>query len=152
VQFDAALQWNTEVRCSGFQGETSFFIVVTKEITMLLRTLTTTALLALGITAAHAADFTTNNFAANNFTQVSVYVPYGDLNLAQPSDAKILADRLEEAAKSVCLKANPDIDSPVLMQQCIGTAISVAMVGIEDTLDQEVRAKLVVVRTSMANP
>ena len=119
---------------------------------MLLRTLTATALLALGVTAAHAADFTTSNFAASDFTQVSVYVPYGDLNLAQPSDAKILADRLEEAAKSVCLKANPDIDSPALMQQCIGTAISVAMAGIEDTLDQEVRAKLVVVRTSMANP
>jgi UrcA family protein len=109
---------------------------------MLLRTLTTTALLALGITAVHADDY----------TQVSVYVPYGDLNLSQPTDAKVLADRLEDAAKSVCLKANPDLDSPVLMQQCIGTAISVAMVGIEDTLDQEVRAKLVVVRTSMANP
>ena len=114
---------------------------------MLLRTLASAALLALGLTAAHAADVTNNDF-----TQVSVYVPYGDLNLAQPTDAKVLADRLEDAAKSVCLKANPDIGSPVLMQQCIGTAISVAMMGIEDTLDQEVRAKLVVVRTSMANP
>jgi UrcA family protein len=109
---------------------------------MLLRPLTAAALLALGITAAHADDF----------TQVSVSVPYGDLNLSQPTDARVLADRLEEAAKSVCLKANPDVDSPVLMQQCIGPAISVAMVGIEDTLDREVRAKLVVVRTSMANP
>jgi UrcA family protein len=109
---------------------------------MLLRSLTAAALLTLGFAAAHADDY----------TQVSVSVPYGDLNLAQPSDAKVLADRLEDAAKSVCLKANPDIGSPVLMQQCIGSAVSVAMMGIEDTLDQEVRAKLVVVRTSMANP
>jgi UrcA family protein len=108
---------------------------------MLLRSLTAAALLALGITAAHADDI----------TQVSVNVPYGDLNLAQPTDAKILADRLEDAAKSVCLKANPDL-SPVLMQQCIGTAVSVAMMGIENTLDREVRAQLVVVRTAMANP
>ena len=102
----------------------------------------TAAFLALGITAAQADDY----------TQASVYVPYGELNLARPSDAKVLADRLEDAAKSVCLKAKsgprlPDPDAAI-----IGTAISMAMMGIENTLDQEVRAKLVVVLTSMANP
>jgi UrcA family protein len=116
--------------------------LLSKEITMLLRTFLTTATLALGIAVAHAE-------AAS---QASATVSFGDLNLAQPGDAKILAARLETAAKSVCLAANPDLDSSVLMQQCIDTAISMGITGIRDRLDQEVSAKLVVVRTSLANP
>jgi UrcA family protein len=134
--------WTLGVRCPELQGETSLFVVVTKEITMLFRSLTAAALLALGLTAAHAEDF----------SLVSTTVPFGDLNLSKPTDAKVLAGRLVGAAKSVCLQANPDIDSPVLMQQCIGSAISMAMTEIEDRLDQDVSDKLVVVRTSLESP
>jgi UrcA family protein len=126
-------------RRAGTQGETSF-LLLSKEITMLFRSFTTAALLALGITAAQADDL----------SQASTTVSFGDLNLSQPADAKILADRLEDAATSVCLKVNPDL-SPALMQQCIDSAISIAMTGIQDRLDQDVRAKLFVVRSSLAN-
>jgi UrcA family protein len=132
-------RWKSDA--PGLQGETSFMLLL-KEITMLFRTLTAAAILVLGITAAQADDL----------SQVSAYVTFGDLNLSQPADAKILADRLEDAAKSVCLKANPDLDSSALMQQCIDSAISMGMTGIQDRLDQEVSAKLVVVRTSLTNP
>jgi UrcA family protein len=126
-------------RRAGTQGETSF-LLLSKEITMLFRSFTTAALLALGIAAAQADDL----------SQASTTVSFGDLNLSQPADAKILADRLEDAATSVCLKVNPDL-SPALMQQCIDSAISIAMTGIQDRLDQDVRAKLFVVRSSLAN-
>jgi UrcA family protein len=117
--------------------------LLSKEITMLFRTFIPAAALALalGIPAAQA----------NDLDQASATVPFGDLNLSQPADAKILADRLEDAAKSVCLKVNADL-SPALMQQCVDSAISMAMAGIRDRLDQEVRAKLFVVRNSLANP
>ena len=109
---------------------------------MLFRTFLTAATLALTIAGAHADDV----------SQASAYVSFGDLNLSQPADARILAARLEDAAKSVCLKANPDLASPALMQRCIDSAISMGISGVEDKLDREVSAKLVVVRTSLANP
>ena len=109
---------------------------------MLFRVFTAAAIFALGIASAQADDF----------TPVSATVPFGDLNLSQPTDARILADRLEDAAKSVCLKANPDLVSSSAMRQCIDSAISMGMTGIQDRLDQEVSAKLVVVRTSLENP
>ena len=71
------------------------------------RSFTTAAILALAITAAHADDF------------ASTRVTFGDLDLSQPADAKILADRLENAAKSVCIQANPDDVAPTMLQNCI---------------------------------
>jgi UrcA family protein len=125
------------------------FFVVTKEITMLFRSFTATAaaILALVLTAAHADELN-----AADLSKVSTMVPFGDLNLSQPSDAKVLAGRLENAAKSVCLKANPDIVSPFLTQQCVRSAIRTAMGAIEDRLDQDVSDKLVVVRISLESP
>lgn len=109
---------------------------------MLFRTLTTAALLALGLTAAHAEDSDV----------VSTTVAYGDLNLSQPADAKILAGRLQVAAKSVCLKANPEIAAKSSLEVCTDTAITVAMWQIEASLDQKVRSNLGSVRISMEAP
>lgn len=109
---------------------------------MLLRTLTTAALLALGLTAAHAEDSDI----------VSTTVAYGDLNLSQPADAKILAGRLQDAAKSVCLKANPEIAAKSALGVCTDSAISMAMWQIEDSLDQKVRRNLGNVHISMETP
>jgi UrcA family protein len=110
------------------------------EITMLFRSLAPAALLALSMTAAHADDYN------------SAKVTIGDLNPLNPSDAKILADRLQDAAKTVCVKANPEIDSASAMQDCIDTAISTAMMKIESRLDQNVRAELIDVHTSAETP
>ena len=104
--------------------------------------LTASALLVLGVTAARADD---DSFVSTN-------VAFGDLNLSQPTDAKILADRLQDAAKTVCLKANPDIAATPQMQGCIDAAVSIAMSQIEDRLDQGVHADLTNVRTSMESP
>ena len=108
---------------------------------MLFRTLTTAALLALGLTAARADD-----------TIATTQVAFGDLNLSQPADAKILADRLQVAAKSVCLKANPDVATPSALEMCTDTAISMAMGQIESSLDQKVRTNMGNVRISMEMP
>jgi UrcA family protein len=112
-----------------------------KEITMLLRPFAfAAALLTLGMTAAHADASASTNVA------------FGDLNLSNPADAKVLADRLQGAAKEVCLKANPEIGSQAVMQDCIDSAIAMAMGRIETRMDENVRANLVNVRTSMATP
>jgi UrcA family protein len=105
----------------------------------MFRTFTVTALLALTITAAHAADK----------TEASVDVPFGDLNLTHPQDAKILAGRLRTAARQVCLPAvagGGSFEAPVMrqeMQACMMTAFNVAMARIESKLDNAVRVHLV---------
>jgi UrcA family protein len=110
------------------------------EITMLFRSLAPAALLALSIAAAHADDYN------------SAKVTFGDLNPLNPSDAKILAGRLQDAAKTVCANANPGIDSAPDMQDCVDTAISAAMMKIESRLDQNVRAELIDVHASTETP
>jgi UrcA family protein len=112
------------------------------EITMLFRTFTAANILALGMTAAYA----------DNYSSTSVNVPFGDLNLSQPADAKILGSRLQDAAKSVCLKANPEIPDPTLMRGCIDDAIKTAMGRIETSLEQPAHAAMDNVRTSMESP
>jgi UrcA family protein len=103
----------------------------------MLRILTAAAIFALSANAALADS------------QASVDVPFGDLNLSQPHDAKILAGRLETAAAAVCLKANRDtlsaIPAPV-MQDCIDTAINIAVSRIQSSLEGKLRANLVNVR------
>jgi UrcA family protein len=105
----------------------------------LLRTFTTAAILALGMTAAHAEDVTTQ-------------VIYGDLDLSRPADDRILADRLHEAAKAVCLKANSDDIPSGMLHNCVDASVSMAMSRIEDRLDQDVHDKLINVRTVMQTP
>ena len=97
------------------------------------------ALLALSFTAASADDFMT----------VSTRVVYGDLDLARPSDAVTLAARLNDAAKDVCAKANPEVLAPAQMQLCIDAAVAGAMAKIEDTLEGHVHASLSGVRTAL---
>jgi UrcA family protein len=109
----------------------------------MLRTFAAAGILALGITlnvtAAHADDASTN-------------VTYGDLDLSQPADARILADRLQDAARSVCLAANPDGIARPMLENCITDSVSTAMWQIEAYLDQAVHAKLGNVRTAMQSP
>jgi UrcA family protein len=116
-----------------------------KEITM-LRTLATAAALAiaLNVTAALAAD------DAPNYASTNVY--YGDLDLSQAADAKVLADRLQGAAKSVCLATNPNSISPALMRHCVDGSVGMAMSQIASHMGEAVRAKLGNVRTAMQNP
>ena len=104
----------------------------------MLRILTITALLAFSGNAALAGN------------QASINVPFGDLNLSQTRDARILADRLQTAAEHVCLSANEDLANSSVgqraLQECVQSAISLAMAHIESNLEQKVRANLVSAR------
>jgi len=106
----------------------------------MLRTfaLTTTlaTLLALGATAAYAED-------------ASTQVSYSDLDLSKPDDAKTLAARLQDAAASVCLKANPENVAPSAMANCINASVAMAMSRIETTLDSAAHDKVSKVRSAM---
>ena len=102
----------------------------------MLRTLTTAAIVVLTVSTAQA------------FTRdISVNVPFGDLNLTHPQDAKILAGRLQAAASQVC--QSPDASAPAdpdahrKMQACMNTAINLAMARIQSKLDRAVRVYLV---------
>jgi UrcA family protein len=98
-------------------------------------------------TAAVILALTANAALADS--QASVDVPFGDLNLSQPHDAKILAQRLEAAATAVCIKANSDTPSAIpapAMQDCIDTAINIAVSRIQNSLEGKLRANLVKVR------
>jgi UrcA family protein len=57
--------------------------------TMMFRAITTASILALTVTTGYAASDT-------------VEVKFGDLNLSKPSDARILDDRIQQAANGVC--------------------------------------------------
>lgn len=102
----------------------------------MLRPLTITALLALGTVSAHAEDVT---------TQVS----YSDLDLSRPADAKVLAARLQDAATSVCLKANPDNVAKAALENCISISVHMAMSRIASDMNAAVDDKLSNVRTAM---
>lgn len=102
----------------------------------MLRTIVTAAILALAV----------NTAQADTSSQVSV--AFGDLNLSNPSDAKTMADRLQAAAKTVCLQAGAQSH----MQQCMDYAINTAMARIEDRLDKSVRTHLAGDSQPMENP
>jgi UrcA family protein len=113
----------------------------------MLRTFAAAALLVLTVTAAHAG------------TQDAVPVVFGDLNLSNPADAKILAGRLQAAAAQACINANRDLTSDAhiapafrtQMQACVKDAINVAMAQIERSLTRNVRANLVSDRQASLN-
>jgi UrcA family protein len=102
----------------------------------MLRTITISALLVLGIATAQAEE------------EATTLVSYSDLNLSKPSDARILAARLEDAATSVCVKANPNLGSSAL-QNCVDVSVHMAMSRIRSTLDEAVQFQLANVRTAM---
>jgi UrcA family protein len=109
----------------------------------MLRILTAAAILALSANAALADS------------RASVDVPFGDLNLSRSHDTKILAERLETAASVVCLKANSDMPGAIparAMQDCIDTAVNIAVSRIQSSLESKLRANLVNARHLQAAP
>jgi len=83
--------------------------------------------------------------------EMSTPVAYGDLNLSRPGDAKILADRLNSAARNVCFQTNADIGSAAV-HTCTETAVATAMSEIASHLHESVHAELDNVRTAMQSP
>ncbi|MEP6830092.1 MAG: UrcA family protein [Rhizomicrobium sp.] len=106
----------------------------------MLRTFAATTIVALTLTAAHARA---------ESTEASIVVPFGDLNLTLPRDARIMAVRLQTAARQVCLpvatgdKYLADPAARQTMQACMNTAIDLAMARIKSKLDSAVRVYLV---------
>jgi UrcA family protein len=97
--------------------------------------------------------FTANAALADS--QVSVDVPFGDLNLSQSRDAKVLAERLEDAAKAVCIKANSDhlaALTPGALQNCVDEAVNIAVDRVQSNLENKLRANLVRARQLEAAP
>lgn len=113
----------------------------------MLRTLTAAALLAsgltLGVTAAQADETSSGE---------TTQVPYGDLDLSQPGDAKILANRLQDAANTVCANVvrHKSSETPVL-RDCVDEAIRSATSQIEDNLDESAHARVMYVRSEIEN-
>jgi UrcA family protein len=111
----------------------------------MLRLFAATALLAFTASAAMAS-------AGHEIT-----VAFGDLNLARPADAKILADRLQIAARQVCLNTMAD-QYPIgsgtekAMRACMTSAIDIAIARIEGRLDKTVRANLTAVHSEAPEP
>jgi UrcA family protein len=105
----------------------------------MLRTVTLAALLALGVTAAHAED------TEDASTQVS----YADLDLSKATDARTLAVRLQDAATAVCLKANPKNVAAAALEGCVAVSVRMAMSRIQTDMEGAVHDKLSNVRTAM---
>jgi UrcA family protein len=76
----------------------------------------------------------------------STDVAYGDLNIAQASDARVLANRLHAAATAVCVKANEGAansrEGEVAVQHCVDMAISSAIATIQSRMERSVRMNL----------
>ena len=99
----------------------------------MFRSFAAAALFILSVTAARADS-------------ASVNVAYGDLNLARAADARILAQRLDGAARLACRDANAGergFGARREMQQCVDAAIATAMSRIEADFDRAVRVYLV---------
>ena len=98
----------------------------------------TAVLFGLCLTAAQAGELIT----------ASTTVPYGDLNLARPTDARTLASRLSDAAKQVCAETNPQ-STPEQMQNCIDAAVALAVSRIEVSMESHVHDNLSGVRMAL---
>ena len=71
----------------------------------MFRIVTIAALLALGVQSAQAgpsAQVNASTQAVSADRGLSVAVRFGDLDLNQPADARVLMNRLRQAAKTVC--------------------------------------------------
>ena len=112
----------------------------------MFRPLAAAALFALSINVAKA----------ETPTPVSIAVAYGDLNLSRSSDAKILADRLQAAAKAVCINENlgPQLRSGRgVFEDCMTVAINGAIDHIEASLDNKIHGQIAgSIRRASANP
>ena len=78
----------------------------------MFRTLITTAILTLTITAAQAGP--------------STVVRFGDLDLSRPADVQVLNGRIEKAAEATCNVADPN-GTKLYYQQWQATCISRAV-------------------------
>lgn len=101
----------------------------------MLRPLVLSALIACAATDAAQADMLS-----------STQVLYGDLNITNPADAKILAGRLHAAATEVCLQANGGEPTShvaeIAVQQCVARAIGGAIATIQRNMEDTVRLNL----------
>ena len=71
----------------------------------MFRIVTIAAILALGVQSAQAGPSTKVDASAQTVPAdrgLSVAVRFGDLDLNQPADARVLMKRLRQAAKTVC--------------------------------------------------
>jgi UrcA family protein len=112
----------------------------------MLRTLITTAALLTLAATAQAQPLQTKDDAA-------VTVSYADLNLSSPYDAKLLADRLQTAAKQVCSTVSSGFSNANLspcMDNAIATATAQIESDIDNHMDEEVHANLTTVRQQIS--
>jgi len=110
----------------------------------MLRIITIAALLALTATAADAGDT----------SPPSTIVSFSDLNLSHPADAKVLAGRLEAAAKQVCREEGSGqvgVAAMHEMRACADIAVNVALARIQAAVGQAVRAQLASDRQTLAS-
>jgi UrcA family protein len=100
----------------------------------MLRILSIAALFVFTATAASAGD-----------APPSTIVNFSDLNLSHPADAKVLAGRLEAAAKQVCREEGSGqigVAAVKEMRACTDAAFNVALAHIQSAVGQAVRAQL----------
>jgi UrcA family protein len=113
----------------------------------MLRTLTAAALLTLAATAVQAQPL------YQPLENSTIAVNYGDLNLSSPYDAKILADRLQAAAKQVCTATNYDLPKNSVsfcMDSAISQATSDIEYKVESHMGDQVHANLATVRQQIS--
>jgi UrcA family protein len=117
----------------------------------MFRTITTATLLSLAVTTAQAAPLSPPPAYAE------MNVAYGDLNLTSPADAAVLADRLQIAALTVCMKTNDAKSSvrKILVRRCVEGAVARATSQIRSQIEaspyQAIRANLDSVRQQVAS-
>lgn len=117
----------------------------------MFRTFTAATLLTFAVTAAQAAPLSPPPAYAE------MNVAYGDLNLTSPADAAVLADRLQIAAMTVCMKTNDAKSSvrKILVRRCVDAAVAKATSQIRSQIEsspyQAIRANLDSVRQQVAS-
>ena len=117
----------------------------------MFRTFTAATLFTLAVTTAQATPLSPPPAYAE------MNVAYGDLNLTSPADAAILADRLQTAAVTVCMKTNDAKSSirKILVRRCVDMAITRATSKIWSQIEaspyQAIRANLDSVRQQLAS-
>ena len=78
------------------------------------------------LAAALIGGFATPAFAADE--TVSVVVPYGDLDVADPAGADTLTQRIDAAAEKVCDRPDMrDLKAMVAFEECKADALAGAM-------------------------
>lgn len=117
----------------------------------MFRTFATATLLTLAVTTAQAGPLSPPPAYAE------MNVAYGDLNLSDSRDAAILGERLQLAAKTVCMKTNDAKNSVrrILVRRCMDVAITRATSKIWSQIEaspyQAIRANLDSMRQQVAS-